>query len=210
MWTMDADGSSVLQISNDDAFEGRATWSGDSTAIAWTADGTDSDVWVSNAGAAAPVNITDDPGEDFEPHWSPTDDRIAFTSTRTGDSEVFTVSSSGADVVNVSQDSGTDDGAKFSPDGQSLAFFSDRSGARGIHLAHFDGSTWSVEADPIVEVGVLGKDLSWSSNGQWIVYVSAVTDPLGDIHIARADGAEDVQLTDYLGMDNRPRWQPVD
>ena len=123
---------------------------------------------------------------------------------------MVTSPSSGADVVNVSQDSGTDDGAKFSPDGQSLAFFSDRSGARGIHLAHFDGSTWSVEADPIVEVGVLGKDLSWSSNGQWIVYVSAVTDPLGDIHIARADGAEDVQLTDYLGMDNRPRWQPVD
>lgn len=66
--------------------------------------------------------LTDHWGYDAEATVSPVGDRIAFTSTRSGDIEIWTCDSKGNDLFQVTDEIGYDGGAFFSHDGERLVF----------------------------------------------------------------------------------------
>jgi len=72
------------------------------------------------------AQLTDVPGYDAEGVVSPKGDKIAFTSTRSGDLELYTMNLDGSNVVQVTNELGYDGGAFFSPDGTKLVFRSSR------------------------------------------------------------------------------------
>ena len=55
------------------------------------------------------MNLTNDPGFDQEPSWSPDGGSIAFATGRDGNSEVYVMDADGGSPVNLTNDSGTDD-----------------------------------------------------------------------------------------------------
>ena len=69
----------------------------------------------------------------MSPSWSPTGERIAFTSTRSGDYEVWVMDSDGSNLVNATEFPGFDFDAGWSPDGTQITFVSGRDGDNEIY-----------------------------------------------------------------------------
>jgi len=80
------------------------------------------DVWVRDLDGGAPRPLTGEWGYDAEATISPCDDRIVFTSTRSGDLELWTCDLDGSDLFQVTDALGYDGGAFFSHDGERLVF----------------------------------------------------------------------------------------
>lgn len=68
-------------------------------------------------------NLTNDPGEDTYPTWSPDGKRIAFTSTRSGHAEIYVMDADGKNVRQMTKFQGTYPYcADWSPNGRRIVF----------------------------------------------------------------------------------------
>jgi dipeptidyl aminopeptidase/acylaminoacyl peptidase len=83
-------------------------------AFARTVAGGD-DIFVMNADRSGVRNLTNSPGDDDRPAWSPDGLQFAFTSTRTGNVEIFAMNSDGSNVRNLSNNQATDVNPDWSP-----------------------------------------------------------------------------------------------
>lgn len=82
------------------------------------------EVYVANADGAGLKNLTNDPGNDITPSWSPAGDQIAWSANRIGDGyQVYVARADGSSVRQiVNQPSNNTARPVFSPDGKRLAF----------------------------------------------------------------------------------------
>src|SRR6476619_6990587 len=83
IFSMNGDGSGLVQLTENESNDGGADWSPDGTRIVWahTPDDTqnDIDIWVMNADGSGQTQLTSDQIPDWEPAWSPDGTKIAFT-----------------------------------------------------------------------------------------------------------------------------------
>ena len=126
----------------------QATWSPDSRRLAFVSNRDPDEV---DACDIYVMDATDFDGDGFgdnltrvtfdnvfecdlvSPSWSPTGERIVFTSTRSGDYEVWIMDSDGSSLVNVTDFPGFDFDAGWSPDGTQITFVSGRDGDNEIY-----------------------------------------------------------------------------
>lgn len=98
-----------------------------------------------------------------------------------------------------------DYGAAWSPDGRTLAYVSKRTGRSEVFLADADG------ANPrrLVDAGTARTyGPSWSPDGRHLAYYREVGDGADQVHVIRADGTGDVNVT-RDGFNNvYPGWTP--
>jgi dipeptidyl aminopeptidase/acylaminoacyl peptidase len=80
------------------------------------------DVWIQDLASGALTRLTETYGYDAEATVTERDDRIVFTSSRSGDLELWTCDLDGGDLVQVTHTPGYDGGAFFSHDGKRLVF----------------------------------------------------------------------------------------
>ena len=116
IYVMDADGSNPRRMTNDPAEDGIPTWSPDGRSLLFASnrEGNAEIYWVdaacleSDAGCdEQAVNLTQDPGEDSLPSWSPDGNRIAFVSTRVdGVEDIFLMEADGSGLVNLTETAG--------------------------------------------------------------------------------------------------------
>jgi TolB protein len=66
------------------------------------------DVFVMDLFGGNRVNLTNNPGEDYAPTWSPDGRWIAFTSNRTGNLEIFVMPAEGGEALNLTNHPGED------------------------------------------------------------------------------------------------------
>jgi TolB protein len=116
--------------------------------------------------AAAPIRLTDDPGVDSRPHWSPDGRKIAFVSTRSGEEEIWIAHLDQVDdrFFNVSRSLDSREYApQWSPDGQYLAWAAEMDGNSTLML-------WDQEkpSNPAVPIGP-GHSPVWSPDGQTLL-----------------------------------------
>ena len=91
IWSIPVDGSRAEQLTFFEGVQTKPSLSPDDSFFVFASNhGGDFDLWIQAASGGNPVQITffpaddNNPGFDVEASWSPVDNRIAFTSTRTG------------------------------------------------------------------------------------------------------------------------------
>ncbi|MEZ4706237.1 MAG: hypothetical protein R3A44_03475 [Caldilineaceae bacterium] len=85
--------------------------------------------------------MTDFPGTEYDPVWSPDNQNIAFVSNHTGNDEIWLMNTEGGEHKQLTWNSWEwDKHPTWSPDGSQLAYFSNRSGLRAIWMMNSDGS----------------------------------------------------------------------
>ncbi len=173
---MDADSSSVRQLTRHDAPDMVPAWSPDGREIAFnSARSGNNDIWVIPAEGGEPRQLTDDPSVDWIPRWSPDGEWIYFSSTRSGDSLLWRVPAAGGKAITV-----TDRPAGMScplEDGKNI-LFSSRDG-RDIWIHSLEDGTEHPVTDFSARRGNLYNALA--SDGDYLYF--SWGEDLGDIWV---------------------------
>lgn len=131
-------------------------------------DAGDGEIYVMNPDGSGKTRLTDTPGFDRNPVFSPDGQRIAFTSERDGNDEIYVVNADGLGMTRLTNSPATDAFSTWSPDGQHIAFTSERDGNDEIYVMNADGSAQTNLTNNPAFDGLP----SWSPDGQWIAFLS--------------------------------------
>jgi hypothetical protein len=144
IYTMDADGGDVQQLTFHTAADENAAWSPAWTRLAFQSDRNGNwDIFDLRVGCdedeQSPEEVcdqrqlTDDGADDLLPAWSPDGRTIAFVSTRDGNPEIYVMDSNGQNQRRLTFHPGGDWRPAWLPDSRHLVFASDRSGNNDIY-----------------------------------------------------------------------------
>jgi TolB protein len=141
--------------------------------------------------------LTNEPGMDGHPSFSPAGDRIVFTSSRGGSLDIWTMNAHGGDPVRLTDDPAADFHPRWSPDGKHIVFTSRRAGDEDIWVMRADGQGQRrITSRPGTE-----DRACWSPDGSQIVYQWD-----GDLWLVGVDGGTPGRLTDFPGHEGNPAW----
>jgi Tol biopolymer transport system component len=148
----------------------------------------ESEVHTINVDGSGETRLTDSPGLDAFPAWSPDGGRIAFTSDRDGSWDIYVMNADGSEQRRLTNTPEEDEAVPaFSPDGERIAYVTDPVGdSPAINVMNADGTNRKRLTG--------GNWPSWSPDGKEISYTVYGTD--FDIYLMNADGSNPRRLTD--------------
>jgi Tol biopolymer transport system component len=161
--------------------------------------GGDSELYVFNLEDENDLRLTNSPGTDSQPAWSPDGERIAFTSARDGNNEIYVMDNDGANLTNLTQNEADDQQPAWSADGESIVFTSNRDGNNDIFIMVIDGS----DPQNITENPANDYAPAWQSAGDQIVFTTD-RDGNNEIYSINPDGTHQVNLTQHFANDVFP------
>jgi TolB protein len=69
---MNADGTNAIRLTVDLAYDGEPSWSSDGTRIVFVSDRDgNKEIYMMRADGGGQTNLTNNPGQDWAPAWSP-------------------------------------------------------------------------------------------------------------------------------------------
>lgn len=176
---------------------------------------TNPEVFTINPDGSGERALTDFPGRDGDPSWSPNGRTIAFESFRSGGSEVWTMAADGTGLTQLTFNGPAEDrGTAWSPDGKRIAFHSAQfpvvdpvPGA-----GHSSLEIMVMNADGTGQVRLTENKFqdslpSWSPDGSKIAFTSN-RDGDFEVYVMNADGTNQTRLTNSPGEDAHPMWSP--
>lgn len=97
------------------------------------------DLWWVNLADGTEKRLTSDPAADYDPVWSPTADRIAFVSERTGNGDLYLLDLADGSITRLTDDANAfDKHPSWAPQGDALVFWSNRGGQNQRQIWRFD------------------------------------------------------------------------
>ena len=104
IFVMNADGTEVRRLTDNDDADMLPIWSPDGESVAFMGgrDG-DAEIFVANADGTEVRQLTDNDDADYSPIWSPDGESIAFTSDRYDVPEIFVMNADGTGVYSTGQ-----------------------------------------------------------------------------------------------------------
>ncbi len=174
------------------------------------------DVYLMNRDGSGRINLTNSPGRDDMPSWSPDGSQIAFISSRAYSSQaysdVYIMAKDGSGVKRLTYDTALDWVPVWSPDGSQIAFLSNRDGKWKWWVMNADGSNQHLLADieiydGTVSVPVVVLQGCWSR----VFLEGKFFTPLltkSETHVISIDTAEGkrwaMNLTDVISISEAP------
>ena len=209
IYVMSADGTNVRRLTDDPANEREPAWSPDGSRIVFTStrdqvgvpssDRYNAELYVMNADGSGQTRITDRPGVDTQPAWSPDGTRIVF---RGGPCEfgepvvcllhIFSVAPGGGAVTQLTDVATYDRKPDWRPDGGQLVFQREDS----------SNAFWTMNPDGSAQTRIPGlhTDPAWSPDGTKIAFgypgIGHMNPDGGSARTINASGGE------------KPDWQP--
>ncbi|HEV8608788.1 MAG TPA: protein kinase, partial [Thermoanaerobaculia bacterium] len=143
-----------------------------------------------SSGKTAPDRLTRGNSMDRQPVYSPDGQRIAFSSTRSGNIDIWGIDRRDGSVRRLTQDPAQEWDPGFTRDGRTLLYSSNRGGHFEIWTAEADGR----RARQLSRDGLDAENPTATPDGEWIVYASGNPEKHGVWKIRR-DGSRAVRLT---------------
>jgi len=132
------------------------------------------DIYTAGADGSDPVRLTEAPGADIQPAWSPDDRRIAFTSNRDGHAAVYVMDRDGKNVRPVVREIDASLPA-WSPDGESLYFVAELDGHDELRRINIQTRETVTVAGSAARNGTRIWHPTVSPDGRWVAYVTNAT-----------------------------------
>ena len=174
-------------------------WSPDGQSIVFDrrVDDGPGDIYLLRLESGELERLTDYPGMDGHPSFSPTGDRIVFTSLRDGNLDIWTMDAHGGSLVRLTDDAAEDFHPRWSPDGKHILFTSRRGGDEDIWVMSDDGTN---QRQLTFQRGTADRGY-WSPDGSRIVF--SWND---DLWLMDVDGGTPERLTDFPGREGNACW----
>lgn len=136
VYVMNADGSGPTPITNvADAYAYELDWAPFGNQITFRGEiGSNQEIFVVNADGSGLSNLTNGPGVDLDPTWSPDGQNIAYSCNF----DICVMDASGANQVTLAADPASDSNPSWSYDGKQISFVSDRAGNSDIYIVKTD------------------------------------------------------------------------
>ena len=172
------------------------------------------DIWVVDKNGGTALSVTNSPGEESWPRFSPDGKSIAFTAQYNGNSDVFVMPVTGGIPTRITYNAFSDRLIDWHPNGKKLLFVSSREmGARG--LSEF----FMVEKDggfPEKLQVPYGELASFSPDGKKLAYITKITENYpfkryrggltSDIIIYDFEKQATERITENKANDGKPVW----
>ncbi len=197
IYTIDADGTNLVQITVNEVDDDSPAWSPDSTRLALRVDALDVSAAVDSNVVVAPVvgpGITV-LGPGSNPVWSPDGLQVAMTVSDAGSTQVWVQGADGSDRRQIGDVTVESAPPAWSPDGQTLVVSS--SGLTLIDVA--SGAIVPLTAEA-------GSMPAWSIGGT--IAFSAPESASPSVYLVDADGSNVRPVSADLGFASVPRWSP--
>ena len=179
IYVMDADGGNLRNLTQHPARDFRPDWSPDGKQVAFISNRSENEeiligndeIYVMDADGGNLRNLTQHPGFDSYPDWSPDGKQILFLSNRDGGINTYIMDADGQNVrrlTNYPPDGEFADNPVWSPDGKWIAFEWVQAGGSGIYVMNPNGKDVHPVSPPVA--GFSKGHAEWSPDGTQIVY----------------------------------------
>jgi len=197
IYVMNADGTGLINLTQNPARDIGPAWSPDGTKIAFTSDrGGNPEVYVMNADGSGLVQLTFDPGDHSFVNWSPGGSKITYSANGDGNYQGYVINSDGTGQTRLPFFPMGNEGAEWSPDKTKIVY-------GGISVMNADGS----HPTQIVNGPGFNGFPAWSPDGKKIAFCTD-RDGNPEIYMMNPDGSGQTRLTNNPAVDCAPAWLP--
>lgn len=172
------------------------------------------DIWVVEKDGGQAVQLTESPGEESYPRFSPDGSEIAYTARYNGNADVYVVPARGGMARRITYASYYDRMVEWHPDGQKILFASRReTGIPRVNQFFYIDRTGGMPEKLPVPYGELA---SFSPGGDKMAYVTKITETFpfkryrggltSDIILFDLETKETERITDHPAPDGKPAW----
>jgi TolB protein len=206
IWSINADGSDLRQLTTSPELDVEPAWSGDGKQIVFVSGRDDPNkpaIYVMDAdGGNQRLLVKVEGALCNGPAWSPDGTRIAFFSSLGGHYGLHLVNADGSNLTSLTPDENNNLRPAWSPDGKRLVFASDRDEGRNLYLMTLaDGTITRLTTGSYTD-----DTPRWSPDGRTILFSSNRAGIVRGLFTIPAAGGEPKLLVTPPQNDESPAW----
>ena len=198
LWSIESSGGEPHPVAGAGENVAELTVASAANRLAYAQISTDINLWRAGLPGAAgpsgqpPARFNASNRSEIDPHYSPSGDKVVFSSNRSGGSEIWVCDADGGNAVQITNfgTSAVTGSPRWSPDGRQIAFDSRAGGNSDVYIVGAGGGTPRRLTEDTSEEVVP----SWSADGRFVYFASRKSGRL-EIWKSPADGGEAVQVT---------------